>query len=311
MSWSIECDGLTRRFGERTAVDGLTLRVAAGEVYALLGPNGAGKTTTVRLLCCLLRPTAGTARVLGLDVRQQAPAVRASVGLLTEAPGLYDRLSARQTLLFFAELYEVPRPQARVDEYLELLGLAAHADAPTATLSKGMKQKVALARALLHDPPVLFLDEPTAGLDVPTQRLVRELIARLRDERRAVVLTTHNLDEAERLADRVGVLAGRLLAEGSPAELRRRTRARRVRLAVEEATAAVLAAARGVAGVEAVEVAGGELVAEVAEVERATPDIVAAVVAAGGRILAVVPERPRLEEVYLQLTDAAAAEEGE
>ncbi len=249
--------------------------------------------------------------MLGLDVRREADAVRARVGLLTEAPGLYDRLSPRQTLRFFAELYEVERPAARVNEYLELLGLAAHADAPAATLSKGMKQKVALARALLHDPQVLFLDEPTAGLDVPTQRMVRELVVRLREERRTIVLTTHNLDEAERLADRVGVLASRLLAEGSPAELRQRIRARRVRIAVEAATPELQAAARRVDGVESLEIdaAAGELVVTVADAERRTPDIVAALVASGARITGVAVERPRLEEVYLQLTAELGREE--
>jgi ABC-2 type transport system ATP-binding protein len=299
--WAIECEGLTRRFGERTAVDALTLRVAAGEVYALLGPNGAGKTTTVRLLCCLLQPTTGTARVLGLDVRQQAQAVRARVGLLTEAPGLYDRLSPRQTLRFFAELYAVGDAAARVEEYLELLDLRAHGDAPAATLSKGMKQKVALARALLHEPPVVFLDEPTAGLDVPTQRRVRELVGELRGRGRTVVLTTHNLDEAERLAGRVGVLSGRLVAEGTPDELRRRHRAQRVRVALAGADPALLVVARAVSGAGEVALAGDELLVSLADPPRQTPELVAALVAAGARITGVMPERPPLEEVYLQL----------
>ena len=306
MRWAIETDGLTRRFGARVAVDDLSLRIAPGEVYALLGPNGAGKTTAVRLLCGLLAPTAGAARVLGHDVASEGAAVRACVGLLTEAPGLYDRLSPRRTLAFFAELQQVPRARQAVDRYLALLGLEAWADAPAATLSKGTKQKVALARALLHEPRVLFLDEPTAGLDVPTQRLVRDLIARLRGEGRTVVLTTHNLDEAERLADRVGLLSARLVAEGTPAELRRGREASRVRVSLERATPELAAAAAGVGGVERVDVAGGELLVLASGAERLTPDLVAALVAAGGRVTGVAVERPGLEEVYLRVLDENA-----
>ena len=306
MRWAIETDGLTRRFGERVAVDGLSLRIAAGEVYVLLGPNGAGKTTAVRLLCGLLAPSAGTARVLGHDVATEGAAVRAGVGLLTEAPGLYDRLSPRRILSFFAELQDAPRPREAVERYIALLGLEAWADAPAATLSKGTKQKVALARALLHEPRVLFLDEPTAGLDVPTQRLVRDLIARLRTEGRTVVLTTHNLDEAERLADRVGLLSARLVAEGTPGELRRGREASRVRIGVERTTPALAAALERVGGVERVETTTSELLVTVAGAERATPDLVAALVAAGGRITGVTVERPGLEEVYMRVLDERA-----
>jgi ABC-2 type transport system ATP-binding protein len=308
MSWAIECDRLTRRFGLRVAVDALSLRVAAGEVYALLGPNGAGKTTTVRLLCGLLAPTSGTARVLGHDVRTEGSAVREGVGLLTEAPGLYDRLSPRRTLRFFADLQGVARPAEAVERYLTLLGLEEHADVPAATLSKGMKQKVALARALLHEPRVLFLDEPTAGLDVPTQRLVRELIARLRGEGRTVVLTTHNLDEAERLADRVGLLSSRLVAEGTPGELRGGRGGRQVRVTVERMLPGLTAAAAAVAGVDRVAESGAELVVSVGATEEVTPDLVAALVAAGARILGVTAERPPLEEVYLRVLSAETPE---
>jgi ABC-2 type transport system ATP-binding protein len=244
--------------------------------------------------------------VLGHDVATEGGAVRARVGLLTEAPGLYDRLSPRRTLRFFAELQAVAQPAEAVERYLDMLGLAAYADAPSATLSKGTKQKVALARALLHEPRVLFFDEPTAGLDVPTQRLVRELIGRLRQEGRTVVLTTHNLDEAERLADRVGLLSGRLVAEGTPDGLRRGREAARVRVGLESGAAELAPVAAAVPGVQGVEVAGGELVVTAAGGERVTPDLVAALVASGARITAVAAERPGLEEVYLRVLGESA-----
>jgi ABC-2 type transport system ATP-binding protein len=310
MTWAIETEGLTRRFGDRLAVDGLSFRVAAGETYALLGPNGAGKTTTVRMLCGVLPPSGGAARVLGHDVRREAAAVRARVGLLTETPGLYDRLTVVQVLDFFAELYGIERARARVDEYLELLELGPQRDVPTAALSKGMRQKVALARALFHEPALLFLDEPTAGLDVPTQRTVRELLVRLKREGRTVVLTTHNLDEAERAADRIGLLAGRLVAEGAPAELRRQQLGRRVRVRLERIDPGVVAAAHEVAGDGTVEVAGDLLMVSFLDASRSTPDLVAAIVAAGARVLGVEVEEATLEEVYLRLLGGARAGDG-
>jgi ABC-2 type transport system ATP-binding protein len=307
MTWAIETEALTRRFDDHVAVEALSFSVAAGETYALLGPNGAGKTTTVRMLCGVLSPSAGTARVLGSDVGREAAAVRGQVGLLTETPGLYDRLTVLQVLAFFAELYDIPEPGERIRRYLELLGLWEQRDAPTATLSKGMKQKVALVRALFHEPRLLFLDEPTAGLDVPTQRTVRELLTRLKAEGRTVVLTTHNLDEAERVADRIGLLSTRMVAEGTPEELRRRLVGRRVRVRVERVTPELVAAARAVSGTNAVESSRAELRVELADVDERTPDLVAALVAAGGRVRAVEVEEASLEEVYLRLLGPSAA----
>ena len=307
MTWAIETEGLTRRFGGYLAVDGLSFRVAAGETYALLGPNGAGKTTTVRMLCGVLPPSAGTARVLGRDVGREPAAVRGQVGLLTETPGLYDRLTVWQVLAFFAELYGIPEPAARIRRYLELLDLWEQRAAPTATLSKGMKQKVALVRALFHEPGLLFLDEPTAGLDVPTQRTVRELLGRLKAEGRTILLTTHNLDEAERVADRIGLLSTRLVAEGTPEELRRRLLGRRVRVRLERVTPELLAAARAAPGAGAVDSSAEELYVALADVERSTPDLVSALVAAGARVRGVELEGASLEEVYLRLLGPVGA----
>ena len=175
---AIETLGLTRRFDGRVAVDELTVTVAAGSVFGFLGPNGAGKTTTVRMLAGLIQPTSGDAVVAGHRVTADADALRGAVGILTETPGLYDRLSARQNLRYFARLYDLTVAQAddEVARYLRLLGLWDRRDDPVGTFSKGMRQKLAIARALLHDPAVVFLDEPTAGLDPEAARVVREFI---------------------------------------------------------------------------------------------------------------------------------------
>jgi ABC-2 type transport system ATP-binding protein len=226
----IETDGLTKQFTTSgrepfTAVDGVSLRVPAGEVLALLGPNGAGKTTTVRMLAAILQPTSGRARVAGFDVVAGAAEVRRHVGLLTEMPGLYERMKAREYLDFFGRLYGLPSVERRrrFEDLMGRLGMAEALDARIGTYSKGMKQKLAIVRAMLHDPLVLLLDEPTSAMDPHSARLVRDSIAKLRDERRAIVICTHNLAEAESLADRIAIIRrGRIIALGTPAELKRR-----------------------------------------------------------------------------------------
>ena len=301
MAAAIEAHRLTRRFGARTAVEDLDLEVARGEAFVLLGPNGAGKTTTVRVLCCLLAPSAGSARVLGHDVAAEGDRIRGRIGLLTETPGLYDRLSAWQVLLFFARLHELPDAARRVEEQLRTFDLWEHRDVPSAALSKGMKQKVALARTLLHDPEVLFLDEPTAGLDPATQRTVRELLHRLKARGRTLFVTTHNLDEAERVADRIGVLSRRLLAADRPEVLRRRLRAPVVHVAFEGAAAPWPAVAAAVPGVASARLEDGVLAVEARPGHEITADLVAALVAAGARIRRVAEDAPGLEQVYLRL----------
>ena len=221
----IQISSLSRRFGEKNAVDQLTLEVQAGEIFGFLGHNGAGKTTTVRLLNGVLEPSAGSAKVLGLDPQAHGPALRAQTGVLTETPSLDERLTARDNLSIYAELYSVPRPDVsgRVDSLLGEFELAERADEKVGAYSKGMKQRLALARALLHKPAVLFLDEPTSALDPVAARHVHDLVESLaRREGRTVFLCTHNLVEAQRLCDRVAVMEqGRLVALGTPSELTR------------------------------------------------------------------------------------------
>jgi ABC-2 type transport system ATP-binding protein len=221
----IVTEDLSKEFEEFIAVDGVNLKVRAGEVLALLGPNGSGKTTTVRMLTSILEPTRGRARVAGYDVVQQADQVRASVGVLTEHHGLYSRMPAAEYLDFFGQLYGIDQAsrQKRADDMLERFGLAPFKKRAVGKFSRGMQQKLSLARTLLHEPPVLLLDEPTSAMDPESARLVRDAIQVLRSSDRAIILCTHNLSEAEELADKIAIIRyGKIIAQGTPEELRQR-----------------------------------------------------------------------------------------
>jgi ABC-2 type transport system ATP-binding protein len=214
----IEAEGLTKYFGNFLAVDKITFTVDPGKVLAILGPNGAGKTTTIRMLTSILAPSAGTARVAGYDVVAQPALVRASVGVLTEQHGLYERMRGLEYLDFFGRIYRLSSDgrQKRALQLMERFGLGNALDKRVSEYSKGMKQKLALVRALLHDPPVLLLDEPTSAMDPQSARLVRDAIMELRRDRRTIILTTHNLTEAQELSDTIGVIRhGRLIAQGT------------------------------------------------------------------------------------------------
>ncbi|GAB4529356.1 MAG: ABC transporter ATP-binding protein [Anaerolineales bacterium] len=214
----IKTHDLSKAFGDFTAVDGITLHVQRGEVLALLGPNGAGKTTTIRMLTAILRPTRGQASVAGYDVVTQPDAVRANVGVLTEQHGLYGRMMAAEYLDFYGELYglDAATRRQRSNVLLEQFGLSEAAGRRIAEYSKGMRQKLALARTLLHQPPVLLLDEPTSAMDPQSARLVRDAIHQLRSEERSIIICTHNLNEAEELADQIAIIRnGRIIAQGS------------------------------------------------------------------------------------------------
>jgi ABC-2 type transport system ATP-binding protein len=297
----IAAQQLSRAFGARVAVEDVTFEVKGGEIFGLLGPNGAGKTTTLRMLAGLIAPSSGHASVAGIPLTPKTiDRVRAQVGFLTEAPGLWDRLTVRTNLLTYARLHQLPDPVGTVARLLERFGLSDRADTLGAELSKGLKQRVALARTLLHDPPVVLLDEPTSGLDPQSARQVRELILDLRARGHAIIISTHNLDEAERVADRVGVLQRRFLAVASPIELRRRLFGARVRVKVAGQADAYVAAVRG-AGARDVEADGPMLTLALDDIERDTPTIVRALVMAGAPVISVQADDPGLEDVYLTL----------
>ena len=224
----IKTENLTKKFEQITAVENLSLEIPEGEVFGFLGPNGAGKTTTVRMLTSLISPTQGSASVNGFTIGQQDIDIRRSVGLLTETPGMYDNLSAERNLDIYARLYEVQDPAGQVEKYLRFLGLWERRGDPAATFSKGMKQKLAIARALLHEPRTVFLDEPTAGLDPEAARLVRDFILEIKEQGRTIFICTHNLDEADRLCDRIGVFKTQLLVVDSPAQLKAQVFGRKV-----------------------------------------------------------------------------------
>ena len=302
----IAVDGLTRRFGDVVAVDGLTLEIHPGEVFGFLGHNGAGKTTTVRLLNGLLAPDSGAARVLDLEPLNDGPALRRHTGVLTETPSLDERLTGRENLEIYADLYGVPRGEvaSRVESLLEGFELAHRADEKAGTYSKGMKQRLALARALLHEPDILFLDEPTSGLDPVGARRVHELITRLsQEQQRTVLLCTHNLAEAQKLCGRVAVLEqGRLVALGTPAELARRL-GRSQRLEIDVAPENVPAALEVLeARLGTTDPAQENGTITVIGADRETiPDLVASLVGAGVRIYGITPQEPSLEDVYFAL----------
>jgi ABC-2 type transport system ATP-binding protein len=301
----IHAEGLTKRFGEITAVDRVSLDVEEGEVFGFLGPNGAGKTTTVRMLTGLISKTSGTAEVAGCEVGKEADALRLrrQIGILPENVGLYEGSNAYQNLEYFGRLHGMDTVTLRrnIERLLRSMDLWERRDIPVETFSKGMKQKLAIARALVHDPILLFLDEPTANLDPKAAKMVRDTILDLRKEKRTIFLNTHNLDEAQRVCDRVGILRTRLLTIGSPRDLEARLVGRRTVVRLERATEELAAAVRQRLGSYRVEISGNDLVIDTDDPDRENPEIVAALVAAGGRILELSQPMASLEEVYLKL----------
>ena len=292
---------LTKRFGKVAAVEDLDLEIPAGEVFGLLGPNGAGKTTTIRMLCALIAPSSGEAWVAGYRLGRDDTQLRKAVGILTETPGLYEQLSAERNLSFFAQLYEVDKVDQQVQRYLTMLGLWGRRHEAVGTFSKGMRQKLAIARALLHEPLVLFLDEPTSGLDPEAALVVRDFILELSREGRTIMLCTHNLDEADRLCDRVAVFKTRLLAQDSPTNLRRKLFGRAVVFHLARVDPAFIAALRQKSYVQNVETVDNKVVVKLDDPEVRNPELVQELVALGAQVQFVGEKRQSLEDVYLQL----------
>ena len=297
----IEAYDLTRKFEELTAVAELSLEVSEGEVFGFLGPNGAGKTTTIRMLAGIIAPTSGYAVVAGLRPDHEPELLHEVVGLLTESPGFYHRLSARHNLEFFAGFYPNIDIDHQVKKYLKIMGLWERREDKVGNFSKGMKQRLALARVLLHEPKVLFLDEPTAGLDPEAALEVRNMIKRLSSEGQTIFLSTHNLTEAELLCHRIAVVRTQLLALDSTENLRQSLFRRQVVVQLEILPDSIVMAVERLPFVQELKQDGNRLTVELINPEINRPELVKSIVEAGGRVISVSDERHSLEEVYLSL----------
>jgi ABC-2 type transport system ATP-binding protein len=300
----IETENLTRKFGDLTAVDNLTLRVDKGEVFGFLGPNGAGKTTTVRMLCCLISKTSGKAKIGDYELGNQDDAlkIRKIIGLVPDSVGLYESLTAYENLDYYGTLYRRTDSQRKESNeyFLKLLGLWEKRDALSGTFSKGMKQKLAIARALVHDPEILFMDEPTANLDPEAAKAVREFILDLKKEKKTIFINTHNLDEAQRICDRIGILNTRLMAVGTPEELERSIHGRKTVIQLKQVNEAILNSLKKLQVKNLVR-EGNKLTVDVENPGEENPDMINAVASAGGRIETVTVTSSSLEDAYLKL----------
>ncbi len=300
----IDTENLTKNFGEFTAVNNLTLNVKEGEVFGFLGPNGAGKTTTMRMLCCLISKTSGEASISGYNVDDPKDSlkIRKIIGLLPENMGLYDDLSAYDNLNFYGKLYECPESQRKenIKHFLKMLDLWDKRDLLAGTFSKGMKQKLAIARALIHDPQILFLDEPTANLDPESSKTVRDFILQLKKEKNATIfLNTHNLDEAQRICDKIGIFNTRLMAMDTPEELEGSVWGNKTVIQLEQVTGRILEAL-GKLSLKNMAIENNKLTIDVTYPEKENPIIVDTIVGAGGQIQYVTRLSPTLEDAYMK-----------
>ena len=309
---AVQVSHLTKVFGGRTAVSDVSFSVAGGEVFGLLGPNGAGKTTTVRILGTLISPTSGSATVAGIPVGPTGAAeIRQRISVMPESPGLYQRLTVTENLEYFARLYGLPRRQARISEALAAVGLSDRAHDLAGSLSKGLRQRTALARSLLNEPAVMFLDEPTSGLDPVAAHEVLGLIDALRDRGVTVFLTTHRLDEAERLCDRVAIMSTSLRIIGRPDDLRQGLFTASLDVTVAAALPEPGQVFGGLPAVQGWKTAGppaggpAGYVLTVSDAAQAAPAVTRALVAARADVLSIAQSRHTLEDVYLELVGDA------
>jgi ABC-2 type transport system ATP-binding protein len=300
----IEAQNLTKKFGDLTAVDGATFRVEEGEVFGFLGPNGAGKTTTIRMLCCLISKTSGVAKIANYDVGNDADSlkIRKIIGLVPDSVGLYDDLSAYDNLDFYGKLYKCSETQRKenIQRFLKMLDLWEKKDVAAGSFSKGMKQKLAIARALIHEPEILFLDEPTVNLDPESSKTVRDFLLELKKEKKTIFLNTHNLDEAQRICDRIGILNTRLMAIGTPEELEGSVMGRKTVIQLDRANDSVLNALNKLS-LGKITSDDNKLTIDVVSPEKENPAIIRAIVEAGGNVQSVSVIGSTLEDAYLKL----------
>ena len=299
----IDVENLTKKFSDVTAVDGVTFHVDEGEVFGFLGPNGAGKTTTVRMLSCLISKTSGDARIAGYDIDNTADSlkIRKIIGLVPDNVGLYEELSAYKNLDFYGKLYECNKTQRKenIEHFLRMLGLWDKRDVAAGAFSKGMKQKIAIARALIHEPKILFLDEPTVNLDPESSKMVREFILELKKENKTIFLNTHNLDEAQKICDKIGILNTKLMATGSPKELEESVWGSKTVIQLEQVNEMILDALDKLS-LNSIINDDNKLTIDVVNPEKENPAIVAAIVRAGGHVQYVTELSPTLEDAYLK-----------
>lgn len=298
-------EGLGKSFGDRVAFADVSFEVGAGEVFGFLGPNGAGKTTTVRTLGTLLAPTSGAATVAGIELRpENGPAIRSRISIMPESPGLYLRLSVVENLECFARLFELSDPPERIARALRSVNLLDRANEPCRSLSKGLRQRVALARALLSDPVVLFLDEPTSGLDPVAAREVHELVTTLKNRGVTIFLTTHRLEEAERLCDRVAILNTTVRLVGRPEELRAQLFKRHLEVRLRDALADPAGVFTGLPDLESWEAQPpASYLLTVSDPDALAPELARALVRANADIISITESHHSLEDVYLELVD--------
>jgi len=300
----IETENLTRKFGDLTAVDNLTFKVNRGEIFGFLEPNGAGKSTTVRMLCCLISKTSGGARIADYEIGSKSDSmkIRKLIGLVPDNVGLYESLTAYENLDYYGKLYKCPEPRRKenIERFLKILGLWEKKDAAAGSFSKGMKQKLAIARALIHEPEILFMDEPTANLDPESAKTVREFILELKKERKTIFLNTHNLDEAQRICDRIGILNTKLMALGTPQELEYSVGERKTVIQLDEANDAILNAVNRISPGKVTR-DDSKLTIKLANPKKENPAIVRAIVEAGGDVQSVSITASSLEDAYLKL----------
>ena len=301
----IETENLTKKFGDLTAVDNVTLRVNDGEVFGFLGPNGAGKTTTIRMLCCLISKTSGNASVGGYQIGNKADLlkIRKIIGLVPDNVGLSENLTAYDNLDFYGKIYDCSTAQRKenIQRFLGMLGLWEKRNVLAGTFSKGMKQKLAIARALIHDPQVLFMDEPTANLDPEAAKTVRDFILQLKKEKKTIFLNTHNLDEAQRICDRVAIMNTNLRAIGTPQELERSVSGRKTVIGLEQQiNDAVLGALKKLA-LKNLSSGGDTITFDVENPDKENSPVIEAIVLSGGHVKSINVVGSTLEDTYLKL----------
>lgn len=305
----IDTENLTKKFGDLTAVDSLTIHVEDGEVFGFLGPNGAGKTTTVRMLCCLISKTSGNATVGGYQIgnKEDSLKIRRIIGLVPDNVGLSENLTAYDNLDFYGKIYDCSTAQRKenIQRFLDMLGLWDKRNVLAGTFSKGMKQKLAVARALIHEPEILFMDEPTANLDPESAKTVREFILELKKQKKTIFLNTHNLDEAQRICDKIAILNTRLRAIGTPDELERSVSGRRSVIILEQVNDAVLNALKKLS-LRNLTVEGNKVTFDVVDPDKENSPVVEAIVLVGGHVRAINVVGSTLEDTYLKLVRESA-----